>query len=66
MVVSGSEFVLEPESFVDSEDDKAQAEFEAKMKDIETHRDKLRARLREIIKHRRERSILKEKFKSFK
>ena len=60
-IIPEADFVVEPESFVDGEDEKAEAEFKAKMEEIERHRDKLRVRLCEVIKHRRERAQLKEK-----
>lgn len=57
---------MEPETFLNSGDKNEVAEIEAEMEEVEQHRDKLGARLREVIKYRRERAILKRVMEKFK
>lgn len=65
-IIPGGEFVMEPETFLNSGDKNEVAEIEAEMEEVEQHRDKLGARLREVIKYRRERAILKRVMEKFK
>lgn len=65
-MVPGAEITFEPESFLDSEDEDAKAEFEANMKEMNKNHDKLRARLLIVLEHRRELAALKMKLENMK